>query len=187
MKNQKAVLINCSHRPKGNTYKSLNIVKNEFTDNNIMVRYIELCKLNIKYCTGCNTCGNSNCKLNDDFDSILKEVKDADILILGSPVYVGSIASLGMTFIQRLTSFSKNNGGILEGKIGSPIIVAGEAGHLTAYNQFTNFYTVNGMIVIGSDYWPVHTSSYKNSDRDNSSDNNMRKLSKNIIDLIRRN
>lgn len=186
MKQVKALLINFSHQSKGSTYNALKIMETEFKNNHIETQSIEFGGLNIEHCRVCNRCRKSKCEINDDFYYMLSEIEHAEILVLASPIYVGSITSLGMTFIQRLTYYLKNNGNILENKIGSPVIVAGESGHLTGYNQLVNFYIVNGMMVVGSDYWPVYTSSYANKIRDNSSDDNLIKLANNIIHMVKR-
>lgn len=50
---------------------------------------IRLTELTIKACKGCYQClipGNS-CKLNDDFLFVLEQIKNADALVIGLPVY----------------------------------------------------------------------------------------------------
>lgn len=61
---------------------------------------------NIKSCRGCVECFLcGNCKLDkvDNFDIIKKKIIEADLIILGSPVYAGTVSAQMKTFIDRLS------------------------------------------------------------------------------------
>jgi len=60
---------------------------------------------------GCNSCfacklinGNSygQCCINDEISPILKKIKNADAIVLGSPIYLGSITGEMKSFMERL-------------------------------------------------------------------------------------
>lgn len=62
-------------------------------------------KFTIKNCRGCTECFfRGNCKLDkvDNFDLIKKKMLEADMIILGSPVYAATVSAQMKTFIDRL-------------------------------------------------------------------------------------
>ncbi|MDO5445640.1 MAG: flavodoxin family protein [Eubacteriales bacterium] len=59
----------------------------------------------IDYCNACNNCvrdGRCTLESGDDFDSILRDLHNADGLILASPVYCGNYTAQLKTLIDRL-------------------------------------------------------------------------------------
>ena len=65
---------------------------------------INLYDYNIQYCKGCWACSKKGtCILKDDFEEIFQKIKDADVIILGSPVYWANISGIMKNFFDRLT------------------------------------------------------------------------------------
>lgn len=95
------------------------------------------------------------------FNEVYNKVLESKGLVLASPVYVGMPTSLTMALIQRITIVSFNNGKTLIGKIGGTISIGGEAGQLATIKDMTQFYLVNEMIVVGSEYWNIGVASKK--------------------------
>ncbi len=63
---------------------------------------IYLSDYSISPCMGCFKClGNSNCDIQDDFNKVFEKYVDSDVVILGSPVYMGNISGLMKNFIDR--------------------------------------------------------------------------------------
>ena len=74
----------------------------------------EICKIylidkHIEFCTNCRKCTQEKdvgtrgkCIHNDDMEDILRQVDDADALVLGSPVNFGSITAVTKCFLERL-------------------------------------------------------------------------------------
>jgi len=65
---------------------------------------IALATLHMEFCTGCGLCTNPNkkCHIKDDLAPIYKKLIAADIIVLASPVYLGSMCGQMKTFIDRL-------------------------------------------------------------------------------------
>lgn len=60
-------------------------------------------ELNIEPCKGCLGCvNNDTCVINDDMQKLYTSLKDADALILGSPLYMGQMSSQAKVFTDRL-------------------------------------------------------------------------------------
>ena len=102
------IAINGSPRKKGNTATLLNKALEGAASNGAETELINLYDLNYKGCKSCFACklinGNSygKCSINDEISSILKKIKNADAIILGSPIYLGSITGEMKSFMERL-------------------------------------------------------------------------------------
>ncbi|MFA5161417.1 MAG: flavodoxin family protein [Elusimicrobiales bacterium] len=181
----KAVLVNGSHRTAGNTAVLLAVMGKELSARGARTETVSLARLDIGHCRACDRCrGKSACIVKDDFNALLRKILAADTLILGSPVYAGMPSSRMTAFLQRLAYLAINNGHLLKNKVGGAVVVAGEAGHLTALNSLIDFFLVNEMIVPGSRYWPVGTATDKgNVAKDVSALENIRHLAGNIAAL----
>ncbi len=56
----------------------------------------------IEHCIGCWSCyREGTCFHDDDFEALFTKLRDADAVVLGSPVYVGSMSGLMKTFFDR--------------------------------------------------------------------------------------
>ncbi|SIR17327.1 flavodoxin family protein [Halanaerobium kushneri] len=154
----KAIIISGSPRKKGNTEAVLSLFENKLKNHGISTKMISLSDKDINHCLHCDKCiGINSCTQNDDFNNIYKLVLQNKGLIIGSPVYVGAPTSLILALLQRMTYVSFNNNQTLSKKIGGPIAIAGETGHLTAINCLVDFYLVNEMIIPSSNYWNIGT------------------------------
>lgn len=71
------------------------------------VQTYSLNKLKYRGCQACMVCKTrlDRCALDDDLSQVLEAVRDADILVLASPVYYGDISSQLKGFIDRTFSY----------------------------------------------------------------------------------
>ncbi len=67
----------------------------------------ELNRLTYRGCQACYACktGRDDCILNDDLREVLATVRDADAVVLASPVYYGEVTSQLKGFIDRTFSY----------------------------------------------------------------------------------
>jgi len=125
----------------------------------IQTELISLQGREIKPCIGCYDCvEQGRCTIaGDDFEEILAKMRDAEGLILGSPVYLSSVVPQMMALLDRATFVAYWNDKFFTGKVGGPITVARRAGHNMAFSQLLLWFFINGLIVPGSTYWNVGT------------------------------
>lgn len=112
----------------------------------------------IRPCDGCETCGQTGeCHIKDDLKPIFEKMLNADGIILGSPVYVGSATSQVKALIDRTTRWARNGlkGQPFENKVGGPIVVARRAGQNFTIAQLLCFFFLTGMIIPGTTYWTM--------------------------------
>ena len=102
---KKIVILNGSPRPSGNTAALIEaFTKGAEQAGNGVVRF-DVCKMNIHPCLGC--CGGgknpeSPCVQKDDMDAIYPHYKDADLVVLASPMYYWSLSGQLKCAFDRL-------------------------------------------------------------------------------------
>lgn len=74
------------------------------------VKFINTTRLKIGRCIGCGACstslekgGDNDCVIKDDFQALENEVRDADCLIVGAPVYVLQPVGQYKDFVDRFS------------------------------------------------------------------------------------
>ncbi len=90
---------------KGNTYRAAERIR-EIIQQTVPVEweYVMLGDINMEPCRGCFTCfarGEEYCPLDDDASDLEQRMKDADGVILATPVYSFQVSGLMKQFIDR--------------------------------------------------------------------------------------
>lgn len=72
-------------------------------------RSFELNRLAYRGCQGCYACKKTldHCVLKDDLAQVLEAVREADVVVLASPVYYGDVTAQLKGFIDRTFSYLK--------------------------------------------------------------------------------
>lgn len=154
----KVVAFNGSPRKDGNTYYSLKYVIDELERQGIDVELCHIGDKNIKGCTGCRKCAinkDEKCVIDDGINELIQKMKNADGILLGSPVFFSAIGSTMKVFLDRATFVSSSNGNIFRGKVGAPIVAVRRSGGIPAFNQLNNYLSYSEMIIPTSNYWNV--------------------------------
>ena len=125
----KIIGINCSPRKGQTTQKSLEVCLNAAREesNNIRTDIIELAGLDIQGCLDCDYCKKQlKCKQEDDFNSLISALNDKELagIVIGTPVYLGSMTSQCKAFLDRSVMF-RRNGFIFRNKVGGVLAVGG--------------------------------------------------------------
>ncbi|HNR33634.1 MAG TPA: flavodoxin family protein [Candidatus Hydrogenedentes bacterium] len=155
----KAILICGSPRMNGNTEILLRKCQETLEARGIGCELVRLADKTIQPCTACGTCARNKDKAcaikTDDFHGVFGKMLEADIIVLGSPVYFGSATPQLMSLLDRAGYISRFNGNLFHRKLGGPIVVARRAGQNFTYAQLMYWFTIAGMIVAGSTYWNI--------------------------------
>ncbi len=152
----KAIGIVGSPRKNGNTElltaHTLKAIAEEGLDREL----IQLAGLEIKPCNACMACKTEErCPIEDDLFPIYVKMKEADSIIIASPVYYGSATALIKAFMERAGYISRWNGEPFRGKVGGPLVVARRAGKNFTFAQLTYWFQILGFFIPGSTYWNV--------------------------------
>jgi multimeric flavodoxin WrbA len=97
------VMVNGSPRQDGNTGTMLKSLAKKAKDRGAEVTYFEIVDKDIQDCDGCYRCDvDGKCVKDDDMSEAYGLVQDADVLIIGSPIYMGMETGLTKCFVDRL-------------------------------------------------------------------------------------
>ena len=152
------VAFNGSHKVQGNTYDSINAVAEELRKENIQVEIINVGSKSIRGCACCGGCSKNKdhrCVINDEVNEWALKMKEADGIILGSPVYYAGLNGNMKSFLDRAFMISGANGGFLRHKVGASVAVARRAGSVGTVDEMNKFISFTEMIMPTSNYWPV--------------------------------
>lgn len=98
----KVLAISGSPRIGGNTEKLLDKVLEGARSNGASVRKIILNKLIFSPCQECsNAPADGSCIVRDDMQKVYREVAKADVVVVGSPVFFGSVSAQTKMMIDR--------------------------------------------------------------------------------------
>ena len=152
----KVVGIVGSPRKNGNTEMLTAHTLKAIAEEGLDTELVPLAGLDIRPCNACMVClKEERCPIEDDLFPIYLKMKEADGIILASPVYFGSATALIKALIERTGYISRNNGEPFSRKVGDPLVVARRAGHNFALAQLTFWFQILGLVVPGSTYWNI--------------------------------
>jgi len=145
-----------SPRPKGNTYDAISYLADGMVGDSGSVTVEELCDKQIADCTGCGYCRtHKTCEIQDDAQHIYDAAKEAEILIIGCPVYGGSMTGTLKNLLDRFCWWSSADDRAFEGKIGIPVVTGRRAGHNAVHAEIMMWMHIRGFIMVGSTYWNI--------------------------------
>lgn len=112
------IAINGSPRKKGNTDTLLKKALEGAKSVGAKIELINLYDLNFKGCISCFACKRLNsknvgkCAMKDGLTNVLNKIIECDVLILGSPIYLGNVTGEMKSFMERLLFMNLSyNGG----------------------------------------------------------------------------
>ncbi|WNY28603.1 hypothetical protein MmiEs2_07990 [Methanimicrococcus stummii] len=99
----KIIGITASPHEKGNTATLVQKALEDAAAKGAETEHIDLAKLTINPCKGCNYCkAHDTCVQKDDFAGVMEKFVAADGILMGSPVYFFDITAQEKVFIDRL-------------------------------------------------------------------------------------
>jgi multimeric flavodoxin WrbA len=152
----KVVAVIGSPRKNGNTEILASHTLKAIAEEGIETEIISLAGKDIRPCSACMACNQKEeCSIKDDLAPIYQKMKEADGIILASPVYYGSCTALLKGLMERTGYLSRFNKEPFKGKVGGPLVVARRAGQNFTVAQLNFWFHIAGMTVPGSSYWNI--------------------------------
>jgi multimeric flavodoxin WrbA len=167
------MILGLSGSPReGNTNYYVQRVLDDLSGRGHTTQFIHLKDKRIEGCTGCYGCVEAKrCVVDDDFQEIFDAMVGADALVVGTPVYNGSMTPKLKALLDRAgfsARWMKNelaSGGskydwgemTFSKKLFAPLTVARKTGQTFALAQLYLWGSVNDLITVGSNYWNVGT------------------------------
>lgn len=106
---------------------------------------------NINFCQHCDYClRNKVCRIRDDMFELYELLKNADGIIIATPVYNGGVSAQTKALMDRCRALVAADYNFFRGKIGMAIAVGGDriGGQELAIQQIITFYILNGIIPV---------------------------------------
>lgn len=145
----KIVGINGSPRKKGNTQALLKVAMESSKIRDM--KLIQLVDYKILPCDGCGACWETKkCPIDDDLEKVINELVKSDAIIIGSPVYYGTVSAQMKAFIDRSGELLGARGYPLKGKVGGALSVARRWGHITTWTTLLLYVLEMRLIVPGA-------------------------------------
>ena len=180
----KVLIINGSPKPNGNTFIALDEVGKSLESEGVDTEIVHVGSKPIRGCLACGQCsGLKECVAHDLVNEVLVKFKEADGLIVGSPVYYASPAGTLVSFLDRLFYASKFDKTM---KVGASVAVARRGGTTATFDVLNKYFTISNMPIVSSSYWNnVHGAAPGEAKDDAEGLQTMRRLGKNMAFLIK--
>ncbi len=155
----KVVAFNGSPKAEGNTWHALKMVTAELEREGIETEIVHVGNKVVRGCMACGQCAqnrNEKCALpGDEVNDWIQKMKEADGIIIGSPVHYAAIGGTMKSFLDRAFYVAGVNDGMLRHKVGAAVVAVRRSGGLPTFNQLNNFLNYAEMLVPTSNYWNV--------------------------------
>ena len=180
----KVLMIHGSPRAEGNTALALKEMEGVFAAEGIAVETVSIGTKAIQGCIGCGGCYKlGKCVFDDLVNEVAEKFKEADGLVVASPVYYASANGTLISLLDRLfycSNFDKTM------KVGASIAVARRGGCSATFDQLNKYFTISGMPVASSQYWnSVHGGAPGEAEKDEEGMQTMRTLARNMSFLMK--
>lgn len=155
----KVVAFNGSPNAKGNTWHALSMVTGELDKQGIATEIVHVGNKAVRGCLACGQCAkkrNEQCiQIEDPVNEWIQLMKEADGILLGSPVHYSAIAGTMKSFLDRAFYVTSMNNSMLRHKVGAAVVAVRRSGGLPTFNQLNNFLMYSEMLLPTSNYWNV--------------------------------
>ena len=180
----KVLLLNGSPKANGNTSIALNEMAKIFNAEGIETEIIHVGNKDVRGCVCCFHCKqHGKCAFDDIVNETAAKFKDADGLVIGSPVYYAGANGTLMSFVQRLfysTNYDKTM------KVGASVVVARRGGLSSTYDELNKFFGISGMPIASGQYWnSIHGGAPGEAEQDPEGIQGMRTLARNMAFLMK--
>lgn len=180
----KVLLINGSPHKEGCTYTALKEVTKTLEQEDIETEIHWITTQPAYGCTACRSCDKlGRCIYDDQSNIIADKMKEADGIVIGSPVYYAGIngvlsAILDKAFYQNSSSY--------ENKIAASVVSCRRGGAASAFDRINKYFTICRMPIASGQYWnAVHGNTPEEVNEDLEGMQQMRDLGRSMAWLIK--
>ena len=147
----KVLLLNGSPHVRGNTALALCEMEKAFAENGIETELIQVGSRPIRGCMACGYCAeHGKCVIDDLVNEVAEKFREADGLVVASPVYYASANATLIALLDRLF-FSRSYETRM--KVGASVVVCRRGGASAAFDELNKYFTISNMPVVSSQYW----------------------------------
>lgn len=129
---------------------------------------------------------NERCVISDEVNDWIQKMKEADGILLGSPVHYAGIAGTMKSFLDRAFYVASGNNSMLRNKVGATVVAVRRSGGMSAFDSLNHYILYSEMIIATSNYWNIiHGRDLGESSKDEEGNQIMRILGKNMAWLLK--
>ena len=179
----KVLMINGSPDPKGCISTAFEEAQKIFDEAGVEWEEMKIGTKDIRGCMSCGRCRDlKHCVFDDDVCVAAEKLKEADGLIVGSPVYYSNPNGTVLSFMQRLF-YSCNTD--LHMKVGASVVSCRRGGNSATFESLNQFFGIAGMPIAPSSYWnDVHGNNHEQVLQDEEGLRTIRNLAHNMVFMM---
>ena len=137
-----------SPRKGGNTEILMREVLNVAHEAGCETQMFLMCEKQVAPCDACETCFEAgSCVVQDDMQELYSMLDGADGIIIGSPVYFGSVSAQTKAVMDRMFSLLRRRA--LKDKVAGALVVTRRVGAIQARSLIYSFCMAQGMVLAG--------------------------------------
>ena len=180
----KVLLINGSPHTNGVNATALDEMVKIFHENEIETQIVQVGNQAIRGCVACGYCyEHGKCVFDDVVNELAEKFKEADGLVVASPVYYASANATLVAVLDRLFSSSRFDRTM---KVGASVVTCRRGGASATFDELNKYFTISGMPVVSSNYWnSVHGNNAEQAMQDEEGLQVMRNLARNMTFLMK--
>lgn len=180
----KVLFLNGSPHKEGCGARAIKEMISIFEKEGIQTETVQIGGKNINGCTACLACYKlGKCVQNDIVNEIAEKFKEADALVISSPIYYAAPNATLLALLNRLfysSSFDKRM------KVGASIVTARRGGCTAGFDVLNKYFSISGMPIATGQYWnQVHGAVGEDAEEDLEGLQSMRTLARNMVFLMR--
>ena len=180
----KVILINGSPRADQCTATALDEMIKTFHEEGVETELIHIGNKEIRGCIACGFCSSHDgCVFGDIVNEVNAKLKEADGLVVGSPVYYSSPNGTLISFLDRLFYSCQYD---MHLKVGAAVVSARRGGTTASFDVLNKYFSISGMPIATSTYWnQVHGFTADDVKKDAEGLQTMRNLARNMAFMIK--
>jgi len=147
----KVLIVNGSPHREGNASVAVAELARTFAAEGIVIETVELGIKRVSGCLGCYQCAKlGKCVVGDIVNDAADKLREADGMVVVSPVYYASPNGTLVSFLDRLFLSCRCDKRM---KVGAAVAVARRGGCSATFDVLNKYFTISGMPVASSQYW----------------------------------
>jgi multimeric flavodoxin WrbA len=165
---------------RSNTRRLAGFVLEGAADAGAETEMIDLAEYRIIPCTACEACSlNGICVNDDDLPALMARMKEADAIVLGSPVYIDNISGQMKVFFDRLADAIHYQQ--LAGKFGCTVATTEESGGDDVVAYLSHVLNYLGIVSVGG----ISVATMRKTESVDAAEPAARALGKKLVDAVR--
>ena len=180
----KVLMPNGSVKTNGNTMIALTEVGEQLKKEGIDYEIFQIGGGSIRDCIGCQRCTDKGCVFEDDpVHEFIAKLKEADGLVIGTPVYYAHPSGRILSFLDRVFYSSS---ACFAFKPAASVAIARRGGTTASFDVLNKYFGISQMPVAGSTYWNIaHGTVPGEASEDPEGMQTMRNLARNLAWMIK--